>query len=70
MCIYSYVFMALLEFCVVTVVLGDYEFARALRRARVLDSQLVSPVSVRFLVFINIILGYAKGRVGFCLALG
>ena len=38
--------MALMEYCVVNVVLGDYEFARAVRRARMLDNQEDSPVAV------------------------
>lgn len=48
---YRFVFMALMEYCVVTIVLGDYEFARAVRRART-GNQEESPTAVIITYFL------------------
>lgn len=38
--------MALMEYCLVNIILGDHEFARAVRKARAGNDQEDSPVTV------------------------
>lgn len=47
-CKTRFVFMALMEYCLVNVVLGDHEFVWAIRRARAPVNQQDSPVIVSF----------------------